>query len=130
LELGTALALAVGARPLVLSAERQDFLVATMSHLPYLLACALISTADAMTSPDPAAWEIVAGGFRDTSRVAGSDVTMMLDILLTNRDEVLKAVKAYSSHLSDLAQYLENHDDTALRTALSTIRAKRIEMFP
>jgi prephenate dehydrogenase len=130
LALGRELAKAVGARPLVLAAERQDFLVATVSHLPYLLACALVSTADATTSADPAAWEIVAGGFRDTSRVAGSDVTMMIDILLTNREEVLKALKVYQTQLRDLTRLVEAGDEGDLRTVLSTLCEKRKEMFP
>ena len=130
LSLGYELAEATGAHPLVLSGERQDFLVGTVSHLPYLLACALVATADATTSADPAAWEIVAGGYRDTSRVAGSDVTMMLDILMTNRREVLKAVHAYQDQLSDLACLLEEGDEAELREMLGTIRQKRREMFP
>ncbi|HUW09944.1 MAG TPA: prephenate dehydrogenase/arogenate dehydrogenase family protein, partial [Anaerolineae bacterium] len=72
LALGWSLAEAVGGYPLILEPQRQDRLIATLSHLPYLLACGLVATADATTSPDPAAWKIVAGGFRDTSRVAGS----------------------------------------------------------
>jgi prephenate dehydrogenase len=130
LALGQALADAVGAHPLVLEPERQDFLVATLSHLPYLLACALIGTADATTSADPAAWEIFAGGFRDTSRVAGSDVTMMLDILLTNREEILKALHNYQAQLQSLTRLLENDHEEELRTALHVIREKRKEMFP
>jgi prephenate dehydrogenase len=130
LDLGRSLAEAVGAYPLVLEAERQDFLVATLSHLPYLLACALVATADVTTSPDPAAWEIVAGGYRDTSRVAGSDVTMMLDILLTNQDEVLKAVETCQAQLAGLARLLEAGDEGDLRAALSAIREKRREMYP
>jgi prephenate dehydrogenase len=130
LSLGRELAEATGAHPLVLAGERQDFLVGTVSHLPYLLACALVATADATTSADPAAWEIVAGGYRDTSRVAGSDVTMMLDILLTNREEVLKAVGAYQAQLTSLARSLESGDEGDLRETLGTIRQKRREMFP
>ncbi len=130
LRLGTAIAEAIGARPLVLDAERQDYLVATLSHLPYLLACALVATADATTSSDPAAWEIVAGGFRDTSRVAASDVTMMVDILLTNREEVLKAVRVYQTQLHHLAQLVEAGDESNLRAALSAIRSERLKMFP
>ena len=130
LSLGRELAEATGAHPLVLAGERQDFLVGTVSHLPYLLACALVATADATTSPDPAVWEIVAGGYRDTSRVAGSDVTMMLDILQTNREEVLKAVGAYQDQLASLARLLEEGDERRLRDNLSTIRQKRMEMFP
>jgi len=130
LALGCALAEAIGAEPLVLEPERQDFLVGTLSHLPYLLACALVATADATTSPDPAAWEIVAGGYRDTSRVAGSDVTMMLDILMTNRREVLKAVDAFQAQLGNLARLVENGEEEALKVALGAIRAERMRMFP
>ena len=130
LSLGRELAEAIGARVLVLDGTRQDFLVATVSHLPYLLACALVATADATTSADPAAWEIVAGGFRDTSRVAGSDVTMMLDILLTNREEVLSAVRVYQAQLAGLAQMLETGDEARLQETLGTIRQTRREMFP
>jgi prephenate dehydrogenase len=129
LALGCDLARAVGAHPLVLDPERQDYLVATLSHLPYVLACALVATADTTTSADPAAWQIVAGGFRDTSRVAGSDVTMMHDILLTNREEVLKAVRAYQSQLTGLARLLEAGDEGDLRAALASIHQKRKEMF-
>jgi len=130
LALGRALAEAAGAHPLVLEPERQDFLVATVSHLPYLLACALVATADATTSADPAAWEIVAGGFRDTSRVAGSDVTMMVDILLTNQKEVLKALDTYQAQLYNLARLVETSTEDDLRAQLGAIREERIRMFP
>ena len=130
LALGRSLAKAVGAQPLVLEADRQDVLVATLSHLPYLLACALVATADATTSADPAAWEIVAGGFRDTSRVAGSDVTMMMDILLTNQEEVLKALRGFGTQLHNLTRLVEAGDEEEMRAALSRIRQERMRMFP
>ena len=130
LALGRVLAEAVGAHPLVLSPGRQDFLVATLSHLPYLLACTLVRTADTTTSADPAAWEIVAGGFRDTSRVAGSEVTMMIDILMTNRDEVLKAVNVFQAQLGNLACLIETGEEEGLREVLSSIREERMRMFP
>ena len=130
LALGQELAEATGAHPLVIEAQRQDFIVGTVSHLPYLLACGLISTADATTSTDPAAWEIVAGGFRDTSRVSGSDVTMMLDILLTNQEEVLQAVNTFQEQLAILAALIETGDEASLRAMLTSIRRTRLEMFP
>ena len=128
--LGRELAEAVGAKPLVLDADRQDFLVGTVSHLPYLLACSLVATADATTSKDPAAWKIVAGGFRDTSRVAGSDVKMMLDILMTNQAHVLDAVRAFETQIHELTRLIEAGDEDALSQMLSHIRETRREMFP
>jgi len=130
LALGRALAEAVGARPLVLEPDRQDYLVGTVSHLPYLLACALVATADETTSKDPAVWQIVAGGFRDTSRVAGSDVQMMLDILMTNPTHVLGAVQAFEAKLHTLADLIAAGDEETLRASLTAIRDKRREMFP
>jgi prephenate dehydrogenase len=132
LEFGKTLARTVGAVPLVVEGKRQDFLVGTLSHLPYLLACALISTADKTTSPDPLAWKIVAGGYRDTSRVAGSDVTMMVDILSTNREEVLRAVDVYIERLQLLADLVALGDagESKLRDALTYIRTTRKEQYP
>jgi prephenate dehydrogenase len=130
LSLGRELARSVGSHPLVLSAERQDFLVGTMSHLPYLMACALVGTADATTSADPAAWKIVAGGFRDTTRVAGSDVRMMTDILLTNREEVVKALNAFQEQIRRLAHTVARGEEGEIGAELGKIRETRLEMYP
>jgi prephenate dehydrogenase len=130
LALGQTLVRAVGANPLVIEAGRQDYLVAAISHLPYLLACALVGTAHATVSADPMVWKIVAGGFRDTSRIAASDVTMMVDILLTNRQEVVQAVHACSAQLDNLASLVAAGDEAGLCTTLSTIRQVRKEMYP
>ena len=130
LALGRTMTEAIGAHPLILEPERQDYLVGTISHLPYLLACSLVATADVTTSADSAVWKIVAGGFRDTSRVAGSDATVMTDILLTNRDEILKALHVYRTKLRELTLLLEEGDGGEVRAVLDNIREKRKEMFP
>jgi len=129
LNLGRELVEAIGGTPLVLEAERQDRLVATLSHLPYLLACALVETADATTSGDPAAWTVVAGGFRDTSRVAGSDVQMMVDILITNRDAVLRSAGVFRERLEQLMQSIEACAEDALTEQLTHSRDERRRMF-
>ena len=130
LDLARNLVLATGATPLILDGPRQDRLVATLSHLPYLLACSLVQTADATTSADPAAWEIVAGGYRDTTRVAGSDVAMMLDILTTNRIPVLNAAAVFRDKLDELMGLLAADDEDGLAVLLSSSRTERRRMFP
>lgn len=130
LALGKELVEAIGARPLILDPARHDYLVGTLSHLPYLVACALVRTADATISADPAAGKLVATGFHDTSRLAGSNVTMMADILLTNREKVLNALSAYRGQLDQLAELIAEGDDGNLCTTLSSIRAKRKDMVP
>ena len=78
------LALAVGGRPIVVDPGVHDCAVAAISHLPYAVAATLVRTVD--TSGDELAWALAASGFRDTTAFAASDVDMMLDTLLTNRD--------------------------------------------
>jgi len=128
LALGCALVEAVGARPLMLDTDRHDRLVATISHLPYLLACALVGTADITASVDPTVWDVAASGFRDTSRLAASDVTMMLDTLLTNREAVIEALSTCGAQLRNLSHLVESGDEDGLRTVLHTVRKHRREL--
>jgi prephenate dehydrogenase len=122
---GKGLVEVVGARAVVMDAERHDRLVATVSHLPYALACALTAAVAASAEEDPTAWELAASGFRDTSRLAASDVTMMVDILLTNRAAVLDAVGDCRKELDDLARLLEDGDEEGLRGRLRALRESR-----
>ncbi len=108
----------LGARPLFLAAERHDQLVAAVSHLPYLLAAALMRQA-AAEAEDERMWQISASGFRDTARLAGSDPRMMLDILLTNKVAVLAELVAYQDALADLLRLLESGDGQALAAWLA-----------
>jgi prephenate dehydrogenase len=125
LEWAHALAVAIGARPLVLEAERHDRIVAAISHLPFALAAALMTTADELAQADDLLYMLAAGGFRDTSRLAASDTTMMLDILLTNRANVAAAVRASARHLDELADRIAAADETALRARLESAAASR-----
>lgn len=129
LQAGTELALALSAEPQVVDPARHDRLVATSSHLPYLLACGLVDTARGLASEDPLVWQVAASGFRDTSRLAGSSVPMMTDILMTNRSAVLAAVRAYQDDLGRLAGLLESGDEAGLAELLRQIQSIREGLF-
>ncbi len=129
LNLATQIVQSIGARPMLLDAATHDRLVATSSHLPYLVACTLITTASQMTDPDNFLWHLVASGFRDTSRLAGSDVQMMLDILQTNRPNILRSMKAFAQTVNDLIQILESEDEARLKTWLEYAREERRRHF-
>jgi prephenate dehydrogenase len=117
----------IGARPLELSPERQDALVSMISHLPYLAASALVRAA--ISKNDDQLWSVAASGFRDTSRLAASDLTMMLDILLTNREAVLDALTSYRAELDMLTGLVESGDEAALCAALAPGQQKRAQLF-
>lgn len=118
---------AIGAVPLLLSAERHDALAAIVSHLPYVMACALMGVAQAQN--DPQVWTLAASGFRDTSRLAASDLTMMVDILLTNREAILDTLKDYQAELDMLTNLIDSGDKRGLCTALAPGLRQRAAMF-
>ncbi len=118
----------IGARPLLLDAARHDRLVATISHLPYLVACALVATAMHDGAEEPSLWQLAASGFRDTSRLAASDLTMMLDILSTNRQAVLRSIASFQKNLADITAMLCHMDEENLRQTLKTLAERRREL--
>jgi prephenate dehydrogenase len=125
LNLAAELAQAVGARPLVIEPKRHDRLVASISHLPFLVASALTEAVAEVGASDPLVWELAAGGFRDTSRVAASDTQMFLDILLTNRAAVLAQLDVFAAGLGELRSLLAQEDEQALRARLSATQRQR-----
>lgn len=118
---------AIGARPLMLPAERHDALAALVSHLPYAAAVALMRAA--LARNDPQLWQLAASGFRDTSRLAASDLTMMTDILVTNREPVLEALRAYRQELETLTEAVAGGDPAAIQAVLSPAQARRATLF-
>jgi prephenate dehydrogenase len=113
----------IGARPLFLTAGQHDELLALTSHLPYLVAAVLMGTVAAAGQAD--AWQVTASGFRDTSRLAGSDPAMMLDILLTNRPAILKALAHYQAELTAVTHLLQTAGAEELATWLRERQAER-----
>jgi prephenate dehydrogenase len=122
---GRSLAAALGAHPVELSATEHDTLVASTSHLPHLAAVALAQTARRL----PSAAALVGPGFRDTTRLAASNLEMMTDILLTNREHVLQALEEYIARLEALAQRVREGDEARLKVLLAEGRRARQELL-
>lgn len=110
--LAEALVRHVGALPLIIDAETHDRWVAATSHTPYLLASALAATTPVEAAP------LIGPGFRSTARLAASERRMMLDILLTNRTQVLRQLAAVQGRLADLQAALDSGDEKALWSLL------------
>ena len=112
------------ARWLLLDPHEHDRAVAVISHLPYLLAATLVEAV--IHLDDEVAWTLAASGFRDTSRLAASDVTMLLGILKSNRAEVLKALDGARLSLQEMIELIRLEDWAELRARLETVREKRV----
>ncbi|GIK54859.1 MAG: prephenate dehydrogenase [Chloroflexota bacterium] len=107
----------VRAQPLFLPPAVHDDMVAAISHLPYVVAMSLMRTAASMA--DDRLWPVSSSGFRDTSRVSGTNPQMMLDVLLTNRTAVLAQIAAFQERLTAVTNLLQTADEPALAHWLS-----------
>ena len=110
----------VGARPVVMGAERHDAVVAAISHLPQLLAVALV---EAAADAGDDALALAAGGFRDMTRIAGSAWSMWGPILADNREAVAAVLRAFEDRLRAVRHSVDAGDG-ALATAFE--RAGRV----
>ncbi len=123
------LARAVGAVPLRLDSQQHDRLVAAISHLPYLLAVGLMLTAQTVATQDDLVWRVAASGFKDTSRLAASNVNMMLDILMTNSDAVLEMVEQVQQQLNTISQAMAAGNEETLRALLEQAKTQRSTLY-
>ena len=107
------LAEAVGSRVIVMDPETHDRCVAVISHLPHLLAIALVSLAEDRSTRDPQVLELIAGSFRDMTRVAGSSPELWRDICMTNADAIKEAAVRFQSLLDEGVKLVESGDAPA-----------------
>src|SRR3954469_21091206 len=91
----------LGARPQAIDPETHDRLMATVSHLPHVIANVLVQQAAAAAVEESERLPEVGPSFRDTTRVAGANPAIWEDIFATNRDAVAREVEAASDRLRE-----------------------------
>lgn len=107
---------ACGANVIEMPAEKHDGIFATVSHLPHLLAFALVEDIASRENANEL-FQFAASGFRDFTRIAGSSPEMWRDISFANKAALLDEITRYEQALSNLKQNLENDDVDALQAA-------------
>jgi prephenate dehydrogenase len=115
---------ALGAQVLELDVENHDAILGATSHLPHVIAFSLVDTL-AHDSHNEDIFRYAAGGFRDFTRIASSDVIMWRDIMLANRDAVLDAMDLFSSNFAQLRQAIANGDSDQLTTIFGRAKMAR-----
>jgi len=114
-----------GARVVHMSADVHDRLLAYTSHLPHAIAFALARAAQAGAAADDPDASLAGDGLRDTTRLAGSDVAMWRDILVSNAGPLLEALDTFGAELDALREALRAGDADAVRAWLETARLAR-----
>jgi prephenate dehydrogenase len=115
---------AAGGRVALASPEEHDQIFAAVSHLPHLLAFALVSEiASRGNSQD--LFGFAAGGFRDFTRIAGSSPEMWRDIALQNREALLFELDSFAGRLAVFRELIERGDGPALERLMREARSAR-----
>jgi prephenate dehydrogenase len=97
----------------VMDAKHHDGVLAATSHLPHLLAFALVDMLGRKDEQNEI-FKYAAGGFRDFTRIASSDPTMWLDICLANRDELIPLIEELKTELGVIQNTLQNQNGQQL----------------
>ena len=104
---------AVGAKAKIVDALEHDRILASTSHLPFLLSAAL-----ALTTPEEFA-SLVGPGFKSVSRLAGTPPSMMMGILISNRANILSAIQSFHDSLREFETLLQNENYPQLERLLN-----------
>ena len=94
--------------------EKHDRILAAISHLPHMVAYALVNAVGGYDRYPENILEYSAGGFRDFTRIASSDPTMWRDIAQTNREALLEMMEQFEQFFAELKQDIDKDDGTRL----------------
>jgi prephenate dehydrogenase len=110
---------ALSARVVRMTPQRHDEVVAGISHLPHVVACALAEATESAQIP------LAASGWRDTTRIAAGDPALWTPILLANRTHVLKGMDEFEKTWAALRSAIDQGDEAVITRLLEEAKRKR-----
>jgi len=115
---------ACGAEVIEMSVVHHDAVLAATSHLPHMLAYALV---DSLARQDDSReiFDYAAGGFRDFTRIASSDPQMWHDICLANRDSLVKALQQFIADLELITRAIQQADSDTIKQTFERAKQTR-----
>lgn len=115
----------IGALPLVMDSKSHDSIVAAVSHLPHVVAAALVNTVGELDTSSHLYGKLAAGGFRDITRIASSNPDMWRCISLSNRKELIDLISSMGKQLDHFSEMLYSHDGENIENFFSSAKAYR-----
>jgi prephenate dehydrogenase len=118
----------LSASVIAVSALDHDRLVAIASHVPHMLAGALMNHAAEAAKEDAVLLQLAAGGFRDMTRIAAGDPTIWPDILFQNKVAIIDSLDDMESRIDRLRQALLSNDTSAVMASLTAASQARRQL--
>lgn len=97
----------IGGIPLVIDAKMHDRAAAGISHIPHIIASALVNLVKEIDFPDEKMQMLAAGGFKDITRIASSNPEIWQDIILSNKEQIVNILYIFIDNLSNILQYIK-----------------------
>ncbi|MCR4436392.1 MAG: prephenate dehydrogenase [Clostridiales bacterium] len=106
----TELVRGIGGIPLVMEAGEHDRVTGSVSHVPHIIAAALVNMVKETDSPDGKMQILAAGGFKDITRIASSSPGIWESIVLSNKRHIMGILDGYMKILKEFNEYMEKDD--------------------
>jgi len=106
----------IGAIPVIVSPYEHDHIVASISHVPHIIASALCNNVKKLDSDREYMHTLAAGGFKDITRIASSSADMWESICFENRDEILGALSSLEDVIGELKKFLTTDNNKAVHS--------------
>ena len=120
----------VGMKVDIMDSNYHDEVLAITSHIPHIIAYSIVGTiANLQTTIKKEVIKYAASGFRDFTRIAASDPIMWRDIILYNRQSILKMLNLFKKDLLKLEHAIENNDDKFLLNLFTKTRRIRKDII-
>ncbi|PTM58692.1 prephenate dehydrogenase [Desmospora activa] len=114
-----------GARLVIMKADHHDRVVGAISHLPHVLAAALVNQVAGYNQENEWYHRLAAGGFRDLTRVAASDPVMWRDILLSNREALLELLADWTSEMEAIQRAIQQGEGATIESFFQEAKQAR-----
>lgn len=119
----------LGANTVLMDEREHDRIFAAVSHLPHLLACALVNMISQLPDDGDNLFAYRGGGLSDFTRIAASSPVMWRDICLLNRECILEMIARYQSCLEELREALQQRDADRLIDRLEKARSCKLRLI-
>jgi len=101
---------AIKAIPIIMDSDQHDFVTATISHVPHVIASGLVNIVKELDLPEGYMHDLAAGGFKSITRIASSSPDVWQQICASNQENIIKVLDYYIQYLGDVKKNLENYD--------------------
>ena len=115
----------IGAIPVIIDETKHDYITAVISHVPHVVAAALVNLVRSLDDKNETMKMLAAGGFKDTTRIASSDPIMWQHICITNKEEISQILDILIKNLQSFKNTLDQSDKDAIFNYFSDAKTYR-----